>query len=413
MHSPGWVRPGVRAAAAVAVLAALVSCGHTWSPATSSSSRGLPYRNQDDATYSWVSVNELNGVAAVSAHSVWAVGSAATGKTLIEHWDGRAWQQVPSASPRGAQESLLASVAATGSSTAWAVGYYNTGKKIKKTLIERWDGRGWAQVASPNPGGVHGSFLLGVAATGSSTAWAVGYYNTGKATRTLIERWNGRGWVQVPSPSPGGTDARLNGVAAAGNSSAGAVGYYFGPPLRPLIERWDGRAWKVVTSPNPGDRIGGTLTAVTTTAGSAAWAAGSMGTRTVDQPLIERWDGRAWKQVASPRPAGSHGSTLTGIAASSPANAWAVGYYWTEPRTEPAVRTLIERWNGRAWTQEPSPNPGGPGVHSPDQSLLQGVGAVPSSQAWAAGFYSSGDPRGKILIERRAGGTWSQMPARP
>lgn len=361
MHSPGWVRPGVRAAAAVAVLAALVSCGHTWSPATSSSSRGLPYRNQDDATYSWVSVNELNGVAAVSAHSVWAVGSAATGKTLIEHWDGRAWQQVPSASPRGAQESLLNSVAATG----------------------------------------------------SSTAWAVGYYNTGKATRTLIERWNGRGWVQVPSPSPGGTDARLNGVAAAGNSSAWAVGYYFGPPLRPLIERWDGRAWKVVTSPNPGDRIGGTLTAVTTTGGSAAWAAGSMGTRTVDQPLIERWDGRAWKQVASPRPAGSHGSTLTGIAASSPANAWAVGYYWTEPRTEPAVRTLIERWNGRAWTQEPSPNPGGPGVHSPDQSLLQGVGAVPSSQAWAAGFYSSGDPRGKILIERRAGGTWSQMPAGP
>src|SRR5262245_64958422 len=85
MHSPGWVRPGVRAAAAAAVLAALVSCGHTWSPATSSSSRGLPYRNQGDATYSWVSVNGLNGVAVVSAHSVWAVGSAATGKPLIEH----------------------------------------------------------------------------------------------------------------------------------------------------------------------------------------------------------------------------------------------------------------------------------------------------------------------------------------
>jgi hypothetical protein len=73
----------------------------------------------------------------VSAHSVWAVGSAATGKPLIEHWDGRAWNQVPSASPPGAQESLLNSVAATGSSTAWAVGYYNTGKKIKKTGAQR------------------------------------------------------------------------------------------------------------------------------------------------------------------------------------------------------------------------------------------------------------------------------------
>jgi hypothetical protein len=339
------------------------------------------------------------------------VGSAATGKPLIEHWDGRAWKQVPSAGPRGASESLLNSVAATGSSTAWAAGYYNTGKRIKKTLIERWNGRAWAQLASPNPGGVHGSFLLGVAATGPSDAWAVGYYNTGKSTRTLIERWNGRAWAQVPSPSPGGSDARLNGVAAADKSSAWAVGSYIGPPLRPLIERWDGRAWKVVASPNPGDRIGGILNAVTTLGESVAWAAGNMGTRTVDQALIERWNGRAWKVVASPRPAGSHGSSLTGIAARSPASAWAVGYYWTEPRTEPAVRTLIERWNGRGWAQVPSPNPGGSGVHSPDQSLLQAVGTVSSSQAWAAGSYSSGNVRGKILIERRTGGTWSQVPA--
>jgi erythromycin esterase-like protein len=362
--------------------------------------------------YSWVSVNGLNGVAAVSAHSVWAVGSAATGKPLIEHWDGRDWRQVPSASPRGAQESLLNAVAATGSSTAWAVGYYNTGKTIK-TLIERWNGRGWVQVTSPNPGGVHGSFLLGVAAAGSSSAWAVGYFSTGKTIKTLIERWNGRGWVQVTSPSPGGSYARsaLNGVAAAGKSSAWAVGYYFGPPIRPLIERWNGRAWKVVTSPNPGGRDGGALNAVTTVGDSGAWAAGNVGTRTVDEALIERWNGRAWKQVTSPRPVGSRGSNLTAIAARSPANAWAVGYYFADTHVEPAVKTVIERWNGRAWKQEPSPNPGGSADHLPDQSLLQAVCTVSSSQAWAAGSYSSGNPHGKILIERRTGGTWSQVPA--
>ncbi len=406
MHSPAWVRPAVRVAAASAVLAALVSCGHTRSPATSFSSRGTPHRNVADALYSWVSVNGLNGVAAVSAHSVWAVGSAATGKPLIEHWDGRDWRQVPSASPRGATESLLNSVAATGSSNAWAVGYYNTGKTIK-TLIERWNGRGWAQVASPNPGGVHGSFLLGVAAAGLSSAWAVGYFSTGKTIKTLIERWNGRAWVQVTSPSPGGSDARLNGVAAAGKSSAWAVGSYFGPPFRPLIERWNGRAWKIVTSPNPGGRDGGALNAVTTVGESGAWAAGNVGTRTVDEALIERWNGRAWKQVTSPRPVDSRGSNLTAIAARSPANAWAVGYYFADTHVEPAVLTLIERWNGRAWKQEPSPNPGGSTDHLPDQSLLQAVCTVSSSQAWAAGSYSSGDPRGKILIERRTGGAWS------
>jgi hypothetical protein len=119
MRSPGWVRPAAMLAAAAAVLAALVSCGHARSPAASSSSRGALYTSAG-GRYSWVSVNGLNGVAAVSAHSVWAVGSAATGKPLIEHWDGRAWKQVPCASPRGAQESLLNSVAVTGSSTAWA-----------------------------------------------------------------------------------------------------------------------------------------------------------------------------------------------------------------------------------------------------------------------------------------------------
>jgi len=390
-------------------LAALVSCGHPRSAATSFPGRGTPHINSADARYSWVSVNGLNGVAAVSAHSLWAVGSAATGKPLIEHWDGRAWAPVPSASPPGAQESLLNSVAATGSSTAWAVGYYNTGKRIKKTLIERWNGRTWVQVASPSPGGVHGSFLLGVATAGPSDAWAVGYYDTGKSTRALIERWNGRAWAQVASPSPGGLDARLNGVAAAGTSTAWAVGAYFGPSLRPLIERWNGRAWNVVTSPNPGGCCNA-LTAVATVGESAAWTVGTTG-KTVDEALIERWNGRAWTQEPSPRPAGSRGSILTGIAARSPANAWAVGYYYTKPKTEPAVRTLIERWNGRAWTQEPSPNPGGSAVHSPDQSLLQAVGAVSSSQAWAAGSYSSGNPRGTILIERRAGGTWSQVPA--
>jgi hypothetical protein len=370
-----------------------------------------PHGNPGQPSYGWTPFNRLDGVAAVSAHDVWAVGSAATGSPLIERWNGRAWTQAPAASPRGAQESLLNSVAAAGPAQAWAVGYYTTGQTTR-TLIERWNGRAWKQVTSPSPGGVHGSFLLGVAAAGPSRAWAVGYYLTGQTTRTLIERWNGRAWKQVASPSPGGshTGSSLSGVAAAGKSGAWAVGYYLGPPVRSLIERWNGRAWKFVASPNPGGH-GGTLNAVTTVGDSGAWAAGSMATRTVDEALIERWNGRAWKPVASPRPAGSRGSDLTAITARSPASAWAVGYYFADAHVDPAVLTLIERWNGRAWQQEPSPSPGGSAVSGPDQSLLEAVAAVSPSQAWAAGSYSSGSPRGKVLLERRTGGAWSQVPA--
>ena len=413
MQNPGWVRSAVKVAVASAVLAALVSCGHSRPAATSPPRRAMPHRNLD-AAYSWVSVNGLNGIAAVSARSVWAVGSAATGKPLVEHWNGRAWKQVPAASPRGATESLLTSVAATGSTNAWAAGYYNTGTTIK-TLIERWNGRGWAKVTSPNPGGVHGSFLLGVTAAGPSDAWAVGYFSTGKTIKTLIERWNGHRWTQVASPSPGGLYARsaLNGVAAAGRSGAWAVGYYFGPPVRPLIEHWNGRRWKFVPSPNPGGRAGGELNAVTTTGASGAWAVGNLGTSTVAEALIEHWNGRAWKQVTSSRPADSRGSDLTAVGARSPAGTWAAGYYFADTRTDPAVFTLIERWNGHTWKQEPSPSPGGTISSGPDQSTLQAVCAVSPSQAWAAGSYSSGNPRGKILTEHRTGGTWMQVPAEP
>jgi hypothetical protein len=166
-----------------------------------------------------------------------------------------------------------------------------------------------------------------------------------------------------------------------------------------------------VASPNPGGRDGGELDAVTTAGDSGAWAAGNVGTRTVDQALIERWNGRSWKQVASPRPAGSRGSTLTAIATGSPANAWAAGYYFADTKVEPAVFTLIERWNGRGWAQVTSLNPGGSSDHLPDQSLLQAVCAVSPSDAWSAGSYSSGNPHGKILIERWTGRTWTQLPA--
>jgi hypothetical protein len=66
--------------------------------------------------------NSLNGVAALSATNVWAVGnfhrfSDAADKTLAERWDGTKWKLVhtPNSS---SQTNILASVAVAGSSDA-------------------------------------------------------------------------------------------------------------------------------------------------------------------------------------------------------------------------------------------------------------------------------------------------------
>jgi hypothetical protein len=72
---------------------------------------------------------------------------------------------------------------------------------------------------------------------------------------------------------------------------------------------------------------------------------------------------------------------LDGVAATSATNAWAVGYYsqHTDLGTQMHTRTLIEHWNGTAWTQVPSP--------SPVDSTLFGVAAASPTNIWAVGAY--------------------------
>ena len=56
----------------------------------------------------------------------------------------------------------------------------------------RWTGTAWKHVTSVNLGSA--DELLGVASTSTGDAWAVGQYENGDNTWTLIERWNGSAW---------------------------------------------------------------------------------------------------------------------------------------------------------------------------------------------------------------------------
>jgi hypothetical protein len=374
--------------------------------------------------YSLTSGDSLNGVAAVSHSRAWAVGWLASGQTRIKHWNGRAWTRVASANPGGRYCSVLNSVAVGGRNDVWAVGYYSNGTELK-TLIEHWNGRAWKQVASPSPGGAHSDSLLTAAAVaGRSSAWAVGSYyvyapgRCGRACEpiangTLIEHWDGRGWKRVPSPSPGGTHGNsvLSGVAVSGAASAWAVGSYHRQTNhrsfpKTLVERWNGKAWRQVPSASPG--CGSSLSSVVAAGSSSAWAVGNYCIGPVPEPLIERWNGRAWKPVPSPRAPGSQGE-LNGVSAAGMTSAWAVGYYFGKSHREPVEKTLIEHWTGHGWKVVASPSPGGSTGSSGDQSSLSSVSAASPSSAWAVGRYSSGNPAGQMLIERWTGREWKAV----
>jgi hypothetical protein len=225
----------------------------------------------------------LKGVAATSASNAWAVGyTDITGnsQSLILHWNGTAWRQVPSPNP-SKFSSVLFGVAATSARNAWAVG-----GGANNVLIAHWNGTTWQRVPSPIPG-----TLYGIAAVSASDAWAVGSLPTGG---TLTLHWNGTAWKQVPSPGPSGSLIYFSGVAATSASDAWAVGT---DGSNTLIAHGNGTAWKQVPSPNPAAPVH-TLAGVAATSTTNAWAVGNTSAANGTNPktLIARWNGTAWRQ---------------------------------------------------------------------------------------------------------------------
>ena len=98
------------------------------------------------------------------------------------------------ASPTPAPHAFLSGVGATSARDAWAVGMtigQNTCAPKCATVIEHWNGHAWKQVPSPNPPSGYLNQLFGVAPTSRHNAWAVG---TTDYEHTLIMRWNGHAW---------------------------------------------------------------------------------------------------------------------------------------------------------------------------------------------------------------------------
>jgi len=295
------------------------------------------------------SENFLLGVAVLSPCDAWAVGGAAGGgvlSTLAEHWDGAAWSVVPSPDPGAGTFDELLAVRGVSADDIWAVGtYFSNGTYL--TLILHWDGIAWTQVPSPSPS-TAGSTLAAVRPVSANDAWAVGSYLQGNVSKDLILHWNGATWnrARIPGPVPG---SQLQGVTATSSRNAWAVGS--SDPGKTLILHWNGSRWTQVPSPDPdGDDY---LDAVGNTSSASAWAVGVGYDHGTDRTLILHWNGSTWTHVASPDPGGPRANNgLNGVFAVSPGSAWAVG------DTADGAKTLLLHWDGARWAQVTSPSPG-------------------------------------------------------
>ena len=306
--------------------------------------------------------NLLTSVKALSDTNVWAVGSyCASGcgnpaevyDTLILHWDGSTWTQIPSKNP-SASFNMLVSVAAGSSSDVWAAGTKcDSGCTGERTLTEHWNGTAWSSVSSPDPSSQGSDVLTGVSSFPTHKAWAVG----AAGPKTLVLRWTGTKWASVTSPNPSSADNELHGVSSPSATSAWAVGDYLAAAnsRRTVALHWNGTKWSKASTPSPSSAFN-VLQGVAARTGSDAWAVGvycvsACGQQTeVQAPLIIHWNGSSWSQKAA-HVSGAGYAALNGVSAHSSTDAWAVGVSCSSGcgTASEVDNPLIEHWNGSNW----------------------------------------------------------------
>ena len=233
---------------------------------------------------------------------------------------------------------------------------------------------------------VHGyNDLSAVTALSRNDIWVVGENMINRiglplqASHALLEHWNGSQWCGRPDPYPiTGTAVKesvnLRALAAASTNDVWAVGDVDAVGgEHALIEHWDGSRWSV--TPNPAN--GGSLSGVAAISPTDAWAVGSYftGTSSGNRALIEHWNGKQWSIIPNPAPISSYFSGITALSAN---DVWAVG-------DTPNSATLIVHWDGKRWSVVPSPNPGHLAPNG--YNLLSSVAAVSANDVWAVGDF--------------------------
>jgi hypothetical protein len=245
---------------------------------------------------------------------------------------------------------------------------------------------------TPSPN-IQGNSLNAVAAISTTDAWAVGYQNDNNLneSRTLTQHWDGTSWTTVRSPNPGSTPPCknsntgnfLNAVAAVATDDVWAVGFSFtcNALLKPMALHWDGTRWSVVSTPKLNTNDNSALNGIVALASDNVYAVGYQPAKNgAVQTLIEHWDGSAWTAVPSPN-GNSTGNVLMSVSATSPSDIWAVG---DEVAPNIEVRTLALHFDGSSWSLVPTPNPvGGSDL---DQNVLTSVAAVAPDDVTAVGF---------------------------
>ncbi len=288
----------------------------------------------------------LRGVAAAGNGGFVAVGGYDGYGQIFTKPAGGAWKQAMTVS------GMLYGVAATGPTTAFAVG-------AAGLLVER-NGDAWTE----SPGALGYDNVNAIYALSPQDVWVVG--NSGFSSHYVAGTWQ---------PIPATLGANLTGVWAASGKDVYACG------LLGSIAHYDGSKWTDMSGPPAVD-----WTAIWGRSADEIYVGGKGG-------IVARWDGTAWKIITQPITA-----TLRNVWGTAKDDVWAVG-----------EKGSIYHFDGGGWSFS-AIDP----YEIPDQkpykveSTLLAVWGASKTDVWASGLP---DANGHGTLVHYDGASWKYVPA--
>jgi serine/threonine protein kinase len=193
------------------------------------------------------------------------------------------------------------------------------------------------------------------------------------------------------------------GIGSAAGTPPVTAGPATNTPNTSLAAGGAKTAWSVQSTPNPrvspnsnafSLQFNTTFGGVSCTSAVQCTAVGSYTTPSgATSTLVETWNGAAWSIQATPT---FSGTTLTSVSCVSATACTAVGSYGGAVQA-----TLAEGWNGAIWSIEATPTPTGS-----SGAVLQSVSCISTSACVAVGFYKEGSVP-HPLLEKWNGTRWS------
>lgn len=263
------------------------------------------------------------------------------------------------------------------------------------TVVLRWNGKTWADVPVPRPA----SDSLSAIWCGSAT-WCLAVGDTHRnapdsKSAPLAELWDGHGWTILPVPYQANTiQSSLTGIDCTSPAACTAVGFYtttnasYSPPY-PLAEGWNGRMWRL--EPAAGPALNGTMiSSVSCSSASACTAVGTSTGSTGPGLVAERWNGTAWAAQHTEPSGGAGPGDFKAVSCPSATSCTVVGDSGGDDNNG-----LSEVWNGRSW-----------GTEGMVGATLSGVTCFSPTDCLAVG--GDNGLRGEITLAARWNGrSWS------